>query len=784
MDGLRTVTASLQAAGERTRAAWGRADNWWMRTDAGGQVRFGVLGPLEVLRDGATIRLGGQRQRALLALLLLHANELVRIDELIEALFEEQRSGSAVHRVHVAISRLRRVLGDGEDSETLQTHPGGYVLTAIPEQLDLVLFERLVRQARATDRPASAVALLREALALWRGTPLADLAVMDCFQSEIRRLEQLRLLALMERVDAELALGGAAELIPEIESLVASDPLQERLRGQLMLALYRSGRQAEALAIYRQTSDLLRHELGLEPSRALQQLEHSILQRDPALERVPIRADASRPHPARPAPSFVARSREFRCATAQLRGGLRLGDGTVPEVGVSAVSDMRYAKSGEVHIAYQVVSGSGAVDLVAIPPGVSSIELLWEEPSAARFLCGLGSFSRMAVFDKRGSGMSDRSIGHPTLEERMDDTRAVMDAVGMERATLMGYSHGGPMAMLFAATYPERTAALVLFGTFARLLNARDFRLGHSREQVQRFVDAWAAHWGTPETLTLPWFSPSKLGDDHYLRWLNRFEHHSATPGDLRAMVELDCEIDVREVLRTIRVPTLVIHRTGDRINRVQQARWIAAQIPDAEYLELAGEDHFPYLGDQDVVVTAIERFLARHTHAPPPDRLLATVLFTDIVSSTERRTTLGDRRWRELLEARDSVCERELGRFGGRRLEKTGDRMFAIFDGPARAIRCATAILQALRGLGLDVRAGLHTGECDRRGEDISGIAVDIAARITALAEPGELLVSRTVSDLIAGSQIALIDRGEHEFREVAAPWRVYSVHNVTLSE
>jgi DNA-binding SARP family transcriptional activator/class 3 adenylate cyclase/pimeloyl-ACP methyl ester carboxylesterase len=739
-------------------------------------LRFGVLGPLEVLRDGNPVRVGGQRQRALLALLLVHANELVRIDQLLEALSGEQTSEAGVNAVRVSISRLRQVLRGGTDGEVLRTHPGGYVLAVGPAQFDLALFERLLRQARdsmAAEQPATAAALLRDALALWRGPPLADLALVEYFQDEIRRLEQLRLLALMERIDVDLALGGGAELIPEIESLVASDPLQERLRAQLMLALYRAGRQADALATYRQTSALLRVELGLEPSRGLQRLEQSILKRDPSLE--PVRAPAAGLTGERR--TLRRRSIEFGEVTSTLSAEAGGGRDVVSRFGADAIPDTFYAKSGDVHIAYQVITGSRAVDLVTIPPGVSNIEMFWEQPLMARFLRSLGSFSRMALFDKRGSGMSDRSIGHATLEERMDDTRAVMDAVGMERATVMGYSHGGPMAMLFAATYPERTQALVLFGTFARLLNAPGFELGHSREQVDRFLERWAAHWGTPETLTLPSYSPSKIGDDQYLRWLNRFERQSATPADLHAMVAMDREIDVRHILDTIRVPTLVLHRTGDRINRVEQARWIAAQIPDAEYIELPGDDHFPFVGDQDAVVAAIERFLTGHSYERPPERVLATVLFTDFVASTERLTQLGDRRWRELLDGHDSACDRELERFRGRRIKSTGDGLLAVFDGPARAIRCAAAILRELAGLGLDVRAGLHTGECDRRGDDISGIAVNIAARITALAGPGEVLVSRTVNDLIAGSQIALTDRGEHELRGVSGRWRLFAL-------
>lgn len=725
-----------------------------MGSELPGGLWFGVLGPLSASRDGEPLSLAGPRQRSLLALLLLHANELVRVDQLIDALFGGRRAEGDMNAVRVAISRLRHVLRDGEDAVVLRTHLGGYVLAAGPDEFDLARFERLLREGRehlAGDNPAAAARLLREALALWRGPPLADLTLMDCFQSEIRRLEQLRVLALIERIDADLALGGAAELIPEIEALVASDPLQERLRWQLMLALYRSGRQADALATYRQTSALLREELGLEPSRRLQQLERSILRRDPALDRPPPRAVR--------APKVPVAARPSR------DGG-----------GVS-ISETRYAKSGEVRIAYQVVSGSGAVDLVVIPPGVSNLEMFWEQPLAARFLRGLGSFSRMAIFDVRGSGMSDRSIGHPTLEDRMDDARAVMDAVGLEQAAVIGYSHGGPMAITFAATFPDRTAALVLFGTFARLLNDRDFPLGRSREQVDRFLEEWAARWGTRETLTLPWYCPSKLGDERFLQWLNRFERHSATPGDLRAMVALDCEIDVRAVLGAIGVRTLVIHRTGDRINRVDQARWIASQIPAAEYLELAGEDHFPFVGDQDSVVGAIERFLTGRTAPRAPERVLATLLFTDLVSSTERLRVIGDERWRELLDTHDGTCERELERYGGRRIKSTGDGLLAVFDGPARAIRCAAAILSALRNLGLDARAGVHTGEIDRRGDDISGIAVHIAARIMALAEPGEPLVSRTVGDLIAGSGIALVDRGEHELRGISGRWRVYRV-------
>ena len=709
-----------------------------MGSEVGAPLRFGVLGPLQVVGSEGPVALGGIRQRALLALLLVHSNELVRIDQLVDALFGDRRREAAVSALRVAILRLRRALGDDQGRDALRTHPGGYILTTGPEQLDLDVFDRRLHDARgrlAAGQAAAAAELLREGLSLWRGPALADLALMDCFQSEVRRLEGLRLLARMERIDADLALGLAPELIPEIESLVAGEPLQERLRAQLMLALYRAGRQADALAVYRETSDLLRNELGLAPSRALQDLERSILDRDDAID---------------PLPAQAAKSDGGLAAAAA--GGSR----PLQQVEMTAVSETRYAKSGNVHIAYQVVTGSGAVDLVTIPPGVSNIDVFWEHPLVERFLRGLASFSRMAIFDKRGTGMSDRSIGHPTLEDRMDDTRAVMDAIGMRRAAVVGYSHGGPMAMLFAATYPERISSLVLFGTFARLLNDDGFALGSSREQVDRFVESWASRWGTPETLTTEWYCPSLLGDELYARWVNRFERQSATPADLHAMVELDCDIDVRQVLGAISVPTLVIHRTGDRINRVEQARWIAERIPGAEYLELPGDDHFPYAGDQDAVIAAVERFVTGHAGQSSPERVLATLLLTDVY---------------------DSACDRELARYGGRRVNRSGDGLVAMFDGPVRAIRCAMAIRSGLRNLGLDARAGLHAGECDRRGDDISGTAVDIAARITALAAGGEVLVSRTVSDLIAGSHIALVDRGEHQLSADTGRWRVYRV-------
>ncbi len=438
----------------------------------------------------------------------------------------------------------------------------------------------------------------------------------------------------------------------------------------------------------------------------------------------------------------------------------------------------QYAKSGDLHIAYQV-SGSGPIDLVFVPGFVSHLEYDWEHPLPAQFFQRLSSFSRLIRFDKRGTGLSDRVAEMPTLEQRMDDVRAVMDAVGSERAALFGASEGGPMSVLFAASYPARTAALVLYGSYARRSWAPDNPFGWTEEQWSTALERLERDWGTPKWGIEMW-APSLAHDDGYRQYRANYLRLAASPGAAVAMWRMNKDIDVRHVLPTIRIPTLILHRTGDRLTRVEQARSLAERIPGAKLVELPGSDHTPWVGDADVVLSEIEEFLTGARHTAEADRVLATVLFTDIVRSTERAAELGDRRWRDLLEAYYLLARRQLGRFRGRELDTAGDGLFAAFDGPARAICCAIAIRDGMRALSLDVRAGVHTGECELIGEKMGGIAVHIGARVTALASPGEVLVTSTVKDLVAGSGIRFEDRGTPPLRGVPGDWHLYAVTSV----
>jgi class 3 adenylate cyclase len=432
----------------------------------------------------------------------------------------------------------------------------------------------------------------------------------------------------------------------------------------------------------------------------------------------------------------------------------------------------QYTKSGGLHIAYQV-TGGGPLDLIVVPGFVSHLEHQWEHPWSARFFERLGSFSRLIRFDKRGTGLSDRVGGIPTLEQRMDDVRAVMDAVGSERAALFGVSEGGPMSLLFAATYPLRISALVLYGCYARRSWAPDHPWGHTEEEWRAMIDTIEERWGQGSDGR----APSASGDESYRQWWGTYQRLAASPGAAVAVMQMNKEIDVRSILSAIRVPTLVAHRTGDRVIRVEQGRFLAEHVPGARLVELAGVDHAPWAGNMDAILDEVEEFLTGDRHAPETDRVLATVLFTDIVGSTERAAALGDRKWRDLLEGYYALARRELARFRGREVDTAGDGFFASFDGPARGIRCGAAIAAGVRPLGIEVRAGLHTGECEVIGDKVGGIAVHIGARVAGLAKPGEVLVSNTVKDLVAGSGIGFEERGAHVLKGVPGEWRLFAV-------
>jgi pimeloyl-ACP methyl ester carboxylesterase len=436
--------------------------------------------------------------------------------------------------------------------------------------------------------------------------------------------------------------------------------------------------------------------------------------------------------------------------------------------------DIRYADSDGVQIAYEAF-GSGQRDLVFVHGWVTNLELLWDHPRVARSLDRLGSFCRVINFDKRGTGLSDRVPVDrlPTLEQRMDDVRAVMDAAGSERAVLFGHSEGGPMCALFAAAYPQRAEALIMYGSFAVRRRDSDYPWAPTREEREQHIQTVKDGWGG--VVHLPDLAPGTVGDDQFSSWWVRFLRSSASPAAAVALTSMNSDVDVRAVLPTIRIPTLIIHRSGDRRADVRGARWMAEQIPGARYVELPGDDHLIW-ADPDPILELVEEFVTGVPAAEVPERVLATVLFTDIVGSTETAAALGDDVWRRTLDRHDEIVRRYLSRYRGREVKSTGDGFVAVFDGPARAVRCAQAIVDAVVALGLQVRAGVHTGEVEPRGEDIGGVAVHVGARIAALASAGEVLTSRTVKDLVAGSGIAFANRGTFDLKGVPGEWELYA--------
>jgi pimeloyl-ACP methyl ester carboxylesterase len=431
-----------------------------------------------------------------------------------------------------------------------------------------------------------------------------------------------------------------------------------------------------------------------------------------------------------------------------------------------------YAKNGDIHIAYQV-HGNGPLDLVLCGGAATHLDVLWEEPGYRRFCDQLASFTRLICFDKRGMGLSDR-VRAGTLEERMEDVRAVLDATGSEEAALIGVSEGGPLSMLLAATYPERTRALVLCGAEVCERTSEDWPWGEATpEEFEESIRGLPERWGLGGGVD--WIAPS-IANDATRAWWGKLQTHSMTPADAIAYMRIAFNIDVRHVAPSIHVPTLIIHRDGDRVCHVENARWLARNIPGAVYVELKGVDHAPFAGADDIV-PEIQEFLTGTRESVEPERVLATVLFTDLVGSTELIREQGDHAWRDLIERHNAAVRHELARFRGTEINTAGDGFLASFDGPARAIRCAMAIVNAVTGLGLNVRAGLHTGECERVDGELAGIAVHVGARIAATAHAGEVVVSSTVRDLVAGSGLELVDRGVHQLKGVEEPWRLFAV-------
>jgi class 3 adenylate cyclase len=438
------------------------------------------------------------------------------------------------------------------------------------------------------------------------------------------------------------------------------------------------------------------------------------------------------------------------------------------------VTDVRFARSGDIDVAYRVV-GEGPVDLVYAQGAYTHLEINWELPAFRRYCERLAEFSRLILFDKRGMGMSDRVPGATTLEERMDDIRAIMDAVGSKRAAVMGESEGGPLALLFAAAHPERTAALVLQGAEVRERTDDEWPWGESTEdEFEESMKSLPEWWG--KGLGIDYIAPSVAGQEWARAWRGRVQTHSNTPAAAEAFMRMAFEIDVRHVVPAINVPTLIVHAARDGVCHVENARYLARNIPGAKYVELDTDDHVPWF-DPNQTLAEIREFLTGRREAATPDRFLATVLFTDLVGSTSLAAELGDRRWRDLLEQHHLSVRRELARFDGHEVDTAGDGFFATFDGPARAIRCAHSVVDAVRPFGLDVRAGLHTGEVELTNGKVAGIAVNIGARVASQAGPGEVLVSSTVKDLVAGSGLEFEDRGTASLKGVPGEWRLFAV-------
>ena len=435
--------------------------------------------------------------------------------------------------------------------------------------------------------------------------------------------------------------------------------------------------------------------------------------------------------------------------------------------------DTRYAKSGDLNIAYQVF-GSGDVNLVLIPGWASHVENIWTLREFASFAEKLAQFARVVLLDRRGTGLSDPVSEPPTLEERMDDVRAVLDAVGWERAAIWGISEGGPMAMMFAATCPERAQALLLYGTFARFSRGDGYPHGYPAEVNETWIPSLATTWGTGELSRA--FAPSIAFDAAAMRVLARLERMAMSPGTARKLFGLMTQLDVRHVLPAIRVPTLILHRRDDKPVRVGHARYLAEHIDGARFVELAGEDHLPWCGDVDALLGEVREFLTGERSEVEPDRVLTTILFCDIADSTRRLADLGDQGWRQILTGFYALADDKLRHFRGRRLDTAGDGLFAAFDGPARAVRCGAALTRGVQGLGVQLRVGVHTGECEVLGEKYSGMAVHLGARVASIAEPGQVLVSSTVKNLVVGSGIEFEDLGRRALKGVPGDWHLFA--------
>ena len=702
-------------------------------------VEFRVLGPLEVIVDGKSLALAGTRARTVLAMLLVHANHVVSSDRLIEELWPGQPG--SMDSLQVRLSELRKTLRSAGEGDRLVTRPPGYMLRAAEFEVDALRFERLAAEGSAALAAGDAVTAtqrLDEALGLWRGPALAGLDGAPFARSEADRLREERLAALEARADALLACGRHRDLVAELEGLTTAHPLRERFWLQRMLALYRSGRQADALRAYHDLRTTLVGELGIEPGPELRQLHARILNQDFGLQ-----------------------------GPVQVAGR----QGADPD----AVPQTRYARTQDgIQIAYQVI-GEGERDIIFVPGLMSHLELLWEDHETADFYRRLAGLGRLILFDKRDTGLSDPAPRDMSLEERMEDLRAVMRTAGSTQAVLFGYSEGAPLSILFAATYPGRVTALILGSASARWFPAPGYPCGQAaQEMYDALVDIATNRWG--QGASIEWYLQSRAGSANARRLFGRFERMSVSPSAFLRMARMIRDIDVRAVLPAIHVPTLVIQRLDDRITPPCHGRYLASHIADARYFEQPG-DHslrFAASGDCGELCAEVADFLAGTSRPSHPDRVLATILRAEVIGGETETMGIG------LADARDSAAGRLIRRHRGRLIGRAGTGILATFDAPGQAIRCASAVREDAAGSGVQMRAGIHTGEVDLVGEGIAGISVQIADEVTALALPAEILVSRTVRDLVTGSGIVFADRGRHRLNSVSDQWPLFAVTEV----
>jgi pimeloyl-ACP methyl ester carboxylesterase/DNA-binding SARP family transcriptional activator len=708
-------------------------------------VGIGVLGPLQVVIDGVDVTPRAPKERALLVMLVINRDRVVSVDRLVEELWPKLDADRARRVLQVRVAALRKRLNVGEAAPTLTYVAQGYRLALQTGDVDESQFFALVGQARAQSAAgdtADALVSFRAALDLWRGEPLADLHGCVSHEAEAARLREARLVAVEDRIDAELACGHHREVAAELDALVTTYPLRERLWEQHILASYRCGRQAEALRACSLVRRRLVDELGVEPGPGLRGLEASVLEQKAVLDW---KAEM------RPGPS-----RRSRHTTA-----------------VDHLPDVHYARTLDgVNIAYRVVGG-GPFDLIVVPGFTSHLDMWWRTPTR-RLIRRLASSMRVILFDKRGMGLSDRPPDID-VDHWVHDMQAVLDAVGSRRASVLGFSAGGLIAVQYAATYPDRVGSLVLYGAWARLFRANDYPLGTTPEGFERTLERIEANWGS--AVGIEELCPSVSDDPAARAKYGWYQRLSASPGAAVSYLRALAASDVRQALSSVAAPTLVLHATGDRSVPVEMARYMAARMPHAAFVELESNDHLIWFSDViDVITARVQDFLAGTVPPPEMNRAVACVLFVDLVDQERPRTMPFGRPPQNVLVDLEGDANRLIDRFRGRRIRREDD-ILATFDGPARAIRCASTFVEEFRDLGLVVRAGLHSGECEITGNDVAGVAVQIARQVANRASPGQVLVSQTVRDLVLGSAITFSEPCPQSLEGAPGRWNLYAV-------